>query len=394
MEQRLEPHTSVTFLYLACSGASIEDDMIGSGGQIATMLDKLQGRVPSQVLLSIGANDLDFGQVIAHCAVSSPGGLLGSCIAQRDPSLQGQAQGFPPGGGTVDQVVAAKLIGLRTLYGDLDAALRRAGVAQSAVYVTEYFDPTRDAGGQFCTSLTQFGLVNGDIPWAYAAFVARLNATLWAAAQSYHWHYVGNIAAGFADHGYCAGTNRWIVTALDSFSTQGDLAGTLHPNQAGQTFIAAQVLHPQATKPSANLPCSTRFVLCVHSSVPWRYPMPAIASNTKEWQTEYHRTWQPAPVAPQPQVLTYLGDAKQAQSNRDMACSQAHKTKVGLPFPANSCDEYPFASTSEGGANSDVAKVPVWQQTNQAAELKAFYASTFSSIGGKNARFLVFVAPS
>ena len=41
--------------------------------------------------------------------------------------------------------------------------------------------------------------------------------------------------------------------------------------------------------------------------------------------------------------------------------------------PGNSLDEYPFASTQQGGSGAKVAEVPVTEQNRQGGKMSSFY---------------------
>ena len=43
------------------------------------------------------------------------------------------------------------------------------------------------------------------------------------------------------------------------------------------------------------------------------------------------------------------------------------------PKPKMSCDEYPFASTYEGGKGATIAEVPLKENQSQGGQLNAFY---------------------
>lgn len=89
--QRLEdadPHTSVTFLHLACSGATTWKGLIGGYGgqeqwdgedpdgdlvpQIAAAADLTEGREVDGAIVSIGGNDVRFADVITNCITKEP----------------------------------------------------------------------------------------------------------------------------------------------------------------------------------------------------------------------------------------------------------------------------------------------------------------------------------
>jgi lysophospholipase L1-like esterase len=239
------PRIAITFVHLACSGATISSGLLGSyagitntsGPQLApqvTVLDEIaKRREPNAVLLSIGANDVGFSDVVISCATHRH---RGSCFR-----------------GTLGDEVASKLKALPGLYAKLHESL--TGLS-STIYLTEYFDPTGNAFGEACESVLKpriyglrlFGLNHEDLHDARAKLLSPLNQTLAEAAASYHWTEVTGIAEAFRDHGYCAGPDGWITTLPESIRQQGSLrepeasiVGTLHPNKQGQKQIAARI---------------------------------------------------------------------------------------------------------------------------------------------------------
>ena len=78
-----------------------------------------------------------------------------------------------------------------------------------------------------------------------------------------------------------------------------------------------------------------------------------------------------AQAAGYPNVLTYLGRLNPQQKvNRAAACPQGKYN-----IPGMECDEYPYASTAEGGAGSSTAPAPSIEQRIQGGELGSFYGS-------------------
>ena len=59
------------------------------------------------------------------------------------------------------------------------------------------------------------------------------------------------------------------------------------------------------------------------------------------------------------------------------------------PDSGSSCDEYPYASTYEGGEHASVRRVALWEQFVQGGELSVFY--TFCGIPGDVPVFKEFV---
>lgn len=242
---RVSPHVSVTFVHLACSGAQISAGLLGGYKGITgpplpllapqvNVLDEIAARrKPSAVLVSIGANDVGFSTVVKSCA-SHP---------HRNSCFQGSLGGE----------VTAKLERLPKQYQELNGSLR---ALSSPVYLTEYFDPTGDVGGNACAGVLRlpvpglrlFGLNHEDLQDARAKLLVPLNDALAKAAARYRWSEVTGIAEAFRRHGYCAGRERWITTLGDSMLQQGSFRepaasvdGTLHPNEQGQRQIAARI---------------------------------------------------------------------------------------------------------------------------------------------------------
>jgi hypothetical protein len=81
------------------------------------------------------------------------------------------------------------------------------------------------------------------------------------------------------------------------------------------------------------------------------------------------------PGSPTGTPLTRLADDAQKKANRTLAC----KNFVANPSPPNtppalkdSCDEFPYAGTYEGGANTVTAHVPAGDNSNGGTKYSAF----------------------
>ncbi|HEX6987325.1 MAG TPA: SGNH/GDSL hydrolase family protein, partial [Planctomycetaceae bacterium] len=230
---------SITFVNLACSGAEIEEgllgsyDGVGSGGgkPYAPQVDRLhriaeiRGRRKGEpevdaVLVSVGANDLRFSEVVLQCA------NLGDC---RKPAK-----------GPLD----ARLKALGPRYDDLGEALAEE-VPGAPVLISEYFDPTHDEAGDFCKDGP--GLAGeSEVKWAYKQVLRRLNEEVRTAAHRNHWQYLDEIASDFSHHGYCVRkSKRWVRTFPEAVHMKNAL-GTLHPNEDGHRAIARRVAGPLA----------------------------------------------------------------------------------------------------------------------------------------------------
>ena len=244
-----DPTIGVTFVSLACSGATVERGLIGSyegivpGGAKGNLeaqvrrLGRIDGRRKvDAVLISVGANDIHFSGVVVHCFVHR------SCPSARfDPAGTGSTL-------DADAVEERALGALAGEYDKLAADLSKNRIDPRRVLLSEYFDPTRGAGGAICDGIFPLNEISQDeLEWARDRVLAPLNAAGAAAAGRHRWRYVGGVASSFAGHGYCvAGAQGWVRSlgrsVLEESGPLGHRAdGTLHPNAAGHLAIAEAV---------------------------------------------------------------------------------------------------------------------------------------------------------
>lgn len=231
-----DPHRSITFVSLACSGAEVDEGLLeGYGGidppnrgfKYLPQVDRLQ-RIAAQrpggtgegpavdvVLLSVGANDLKFSGVVRECAISP-----GDCSKSGEEQLQ------------------QRLGALDKRYDRLGEGLETAAPG-APVFITEYFDPTHGSDGDFCRRSIAF-TSPAESQWAYERLLKPLNGKIEVAAERNGWHPVGNIAGDFERHGICA-QDRWVRRFGESVFSQGDWLGVLHPNEEGHKRIARRV---------------------------------------------------------------------------------------------------------------------------------------------------------
>jgi lysophospholipase L1-like esterase len=232
----LDPHRSITFVSLACSGAEIGKGLLEGYGGVAPprkgfeyppQLERLRqiaaaragdeggGGGVDAVLLSVGANDLAFSGVVRECAVSP-----GDCSKAGEERLRRSLEGL---GARYDK-----------LGQELDSAVPGADI-----FVNEYFDPTHGSDGDFCSG-SVFFTGRSESQWAYERLLRPLNQEIEAAAARSGWREVDGIAAAFERHGVCA-KDRWVRGFGESLLSQGDWLGTLHPNEEGHRRIARRV---------------------------------------------------------------------------------------------------------------------------------------------------------
>ncbi len=250
--ERADPHTSVTFLSVAHTGATVWDTL----GQLDRVAQLTRGRQIDALTASVGGNDIGFGDIVA--AMTKPGFDTAEWGQKVSDAL------YWLGGDYYSR------------YAQLNAKIQ--GLAPHHVYVTEYPDPTRDADGRsydriLTDAFPGMGIDAWEEDWARQHVINPLNQTIQRAADKYHWNYVGGIADAFVGHGYGAPAGeRWIRTADEAVTLQGpyhnpilygaftfgiggvvadvvshvETTGTMHPNELGHQAIARALLKSMA----------------------------------------------------------------------------------------------------------------------------------------------------
>jgi hypothetical protein len=294
--ERSDPHTSVTFLSFACSGATIEtpdwQDMDSTKPRGVGILQPYRGSelpldysyndstfIPSQIwqvqnavgnrpidalIISGGGNDIRFGTVAANC------------VGTANCWINSTGREVP--GGTeyrLDELVSRALAALPGKFDDL--AREVANLHPANVFITEYPDLTASDTPNAANELDRYCNLVYDIlwPWEISRAEAKtaavfalggLNREVKAAADNHAnegWVFVGGIADQFRGskdgkgHGYCA-SDAWIRSASDSFGMQGPFwppyfymaplttikkwtQGTLHPTARGHQVYAERL---------------------------------------------------------------------------------------------------------------------------------------------------------
>lgn len=283
--ERSDPHTSVTLVHLSCSGATIHEGLIGPyEGQeppandtlLPPQVDRAEaligGREVDALLLSIGVNDVGFGDLINACVLQEPctdwdarldaqvrpriealcalvSVFDADCITHYQRMLDRYADPvLPDSAATIFENGAA---GLPASYRDLAVALAEAFPAIAAepdrVYINEYPNALEDDDRSVCSFEDDgpFGMLPGisatEGAWLRDHVTRNLNGMVADAAEAHGWTLIDGIFAAFAGHGYCA-DDAWVRRLQDSFRMQAQEFGTAHPTSAGHGTIRAQYL--------------------------------------------------------------------------------------------------------------------------------------------------------
>ncbi len=300
MIEEADPHTSVTFVHLACSGGrihrallesydGIEPDGTAAAPQIDRVAELAGDSEIDALFVSIGGNDINFSNVVEACVLgtdchlgtpsidsllestaSLACGFLGSfedeCKSYLDPDTIDldllDARAIFEIGSKDEYVdgVDLRQDGLDDLpsnYDDLaQAIVGTLGMDPTRVYLTEIPDVTRDEFGDLCAWPTELpgyleslriaaqqvpGVTEAEMEWASTSVLTELRAAMRVAADKHGWQFVDGVDARFAGHGYCSDVT-WLIRLQNTFQFQGDPNGALHPNPAGYGAYADAIV--------------------------------------------------------------------------------------------------------------------------------------------------------
>ncbi|WP_165900689.1 SGNH/GDSL hydrolase family protein [Microbispora triticiradicis] len=236
--EEADPHTSVTFLSFACSGAEIThlwaDQYEGTvpvgsallSPQVEAVRSAVRAGTPAArpidaLLVTAGINDLHFSDIVLACAQNNNRPLNHvDCV--------------------YDSGIRTAVNEVSHRYDLLASAIdtRLPGVRET--YINRY--PVEVLKGGGCGDLGR-PLVGIDRKEADAmtTFGSTLNMLIHRAAgrhRNLHWNDIQNLTKPFSNHAYCA-SDPWFRGYENSWMTQGDERATVHPNAKGHAAFAS-----------------------------------------------------------------------------------------------------------------------------------------------------------
>ncbi len=310
-----DPHTSVTFVCLAATGARTDDlfqsdrsdhnKALGPGPPLPAQLDELHAIAGSRqvdvLILSIGCNDargIDLvGELLRReIRYVDPLRLLAAYPARRantaasseldlpvDPTAAGTLANLSPEARRKEIDPDVKLIydvseaiesGLESAREQLDRVGRAVSndpvLAGALVHLLGYPDLTRESSGATAAAILNdlvpaLRLNRRELDLARERLLRPLHKTLSDAARRHGWTFTDGLFESFGAHGYAA-EDTWFVRAKESEDIQGprltavgylrgEIApGMLHPNERGHRAIADHLVrnHARATATNAS----------------------------------------------------------------------------------------------------------------------------------------------
>src|SRR5713101_950289 len=208
--EKSDPHSSVTFVSFACTGAGILDGLLekqDKGGrknfrQLDQLFDTAGERTVDALLVSIGGNDVHFAELVSKAILLPHAESNSGARTLLEEGMKALPERFA--------LMAKRL-------SDLNNKARIA-----SVFITEYPDLVRDETKDFCDhSVPVFDALHGisgaESEWALNTVIIPLNAKIREQATLRGWNYVGGILDKFGGnspegvaHGFCADDKRWV----------------------------------------------------------------------------------------------------------------------------------------------------------------------------------------
>jgi hypothetical protein len=310
--ERADPHSSVSFLSVACSGSSIPElidvayggaDSVPGISNVPAQITQVQSMLcphgvcgsvndmPSidAILLSTGGNDVGFKDIIESCVAGGSAftsflnTITFGIVPNDDPNCSDNDDFIKGVYGRIDQLwpnvvptVPSPAVNADQGYANLAQAFAK-DLNYQGVYIVEYPDPTHDSDGSTCQQIVlqgaKAGVANGivgqkDLAWASQSVIGNINAAEQAAAAALpKWHYVGGTDAWFNRGGYCAHPSLFYSFA-DSWANLESNKATMHPDALGQYYLGGGIagaliqawgLPRVDAEPSGFLPVSLSF---------------------------------------------------------------------------------------------------------------------------------------
>lgn len=276
------PHIAVTYLPLACSGATIADGLFGSqrareclpgrsittcqGGvnsQLSELRDALTAarkRQPDRkldlVLLSVGANDINFSGLVADVIVDTPteralfrrSGVIGTVEDARAELARDLPQGFAKLRDTLKPMVGDMSHVIYTSYGN--PSLASGGTPCPGGRAGFDIHPSFNANPQRLANVSAF--VDNEFLPQLKALAQCQGGVLCRDPRADRMTFVDAHQAAFADHGFCARSANDPAFDRECFSAQGDsfnsdiVSGASQPMLCGRSASEYRAYLPRA----------------------------------------------------------------------------------------------------------------------------------------------------
>ncbi|HEX2913194.1 MAG TPA: hypothetical protein VH186_20495 [Chloroflexia bacterium] len=347
--EQADPHTSVTYISFACSGApinrnyndglgptedaydpgdsnqrlgtgvlgdyrGIDPSMVSSTDYLPSQIDQLKAAIGNRqidaLIVSAGGNDMAFAPLAKDCV------LYSDC--PNAPVYDANSNGVK---NPLSIVFNEDLKLMPGRYAALNTALSALNIKK--VYITEYPDATKNDDGTLCPSILSdafpgLSIDSNEVQWVSNVVIPGINSQVRAAAQTYGWDYITKIAQDFSGHGYCA-QNNWINTSTQSWAIENGDKGRVHPNTAGYSAIANRLIEhlmpnllPVPLSDGMLIKGSDANIYVYYKGPRFFIPNPTVASNSgynlNNVTTLYDIQLNSIPLAPDGTLVQAAGD--------------------------------------------------------------------------------------
>lgn len=269
--EQSSPRTSVTLIYAACSGATVDRGILGpqpAAGASTSQVEQVRSLIGTRgidiLTISIGGNDVGFQSVLTTCA------LAANCPTAKAVTLPlSEYQDVQTGLQARIGQLPASLARIAPCFGGpctLGNGSKSPGLVMNvgaSVLPMPYPDITRAANGSACSYLT---IDQADFTWARDTILTptapnpypyqpsrgqslalpmnsgTLNGAIFTTASTLGWNPVVGIWSASGDsstgHGVCAADSAWAfgLTGITGFTS-----GSFHPNVKGQEVIGREI---------------------------------------------------------------------------------------------------------------------------------------------------------
>lgn len=228
--ENADPHTSVTFITFACSGAKITQGLLSpqhtawqQKGQIDEVKAAVGNRKIDALVMSIGINDL-----LLETGIS---GLIISAANPLPPQFQDSNE---------LKNAFSQLEKLPQLYTRLNQKIN-SSLNVSSIFLYEIpINMFRDKDNNPTEGCGILKYIEKQDAIIIDRIGVDLNRIAQASSGQHGWNYLSGIVEAFRGHGYCESPqDSWYRAGQTSCKCQGDFNGTIHPNEAGHTKIGS-----------------------------------------------------------------------------------------------------------------------------------------------------------
>ncbi|MBK9103298.1 MAG: hypothetical protein IPL92_01680 [Saprospiraceae bacterium] len=235
--EETDPHSVVTFINLAVSGAEIQNGLLQPQkdrlwmrkGQLGYLEELVGTHTIDLLLLSIGGNDIGFSDLLTEATL---GGTDLNDVAKYIRRIVAMDDSYYALNLFMNDRLRIKKILIAEYPTHLFSNDKNIPIINTNEFTCELF-----------ANSTGFLTIDAQELKNLNRIGEALQQSRIQIAQKLGWLYAGGIADKFRNHGYCSAEDgSYWIKASYSCTNQGDTRGTMHPNQKGHAVVKNAVL--------------------------------------------------------------------------------------------------------------------------------------------------------